>query len=155
VRWLYGDPDELDRLAGLLRARATAVRQVADDQLRRAQAARWASVSADSYRDRLVADRAAADRAAEHLEQAAATLQVHAQEVRHLLASIAHAEREITDWFSHKTRELVGAIGSAVNHLIHGEPPWSGWPYTPQSLPAPGSKEWLNASQFMRRQGVL
>jgi hypothetical protein len=155
VRWLYGDPDELDRLAGLLRSRAAFVRQVTEEQVQRAQTAEWVSVSADSYRERLVRDRRAADRAAEHLEQAAAALQAHAQEIRQLVAAIHHAEEEITDWFAAKTRDLVSTVGSAVNRIVHGDLPWSGWPYTPQSLPPPGDKQWLDASRFMRRQGAL
>ncbi|MGH3680852.1 MAG: hypothetical protein ACRDT2_11475 [Natronosporangium sp.] len=36
---LYGDPDELDRLAAVLRARAEGVRQAATEQANRALAA--------------------------------------------------------------------------------------------------------------------
>jgi hypothetical protein len=152
---LYGDPDELDRLAQWLRSRADVVRRAADEQVRRAQMAEWVSVAANSYRRQLVRDRQAADRAADHLERAAAALHAHAEEIRQLLAAIAKAEKEITHWFAAKTRELVSAVGSAVNRIIHGDAPWSGWPYTPQSLPPPGDKEWLDVGHFMRRQGVL
>lgn len=155
MRFLYGDPDELDRLARVLRARAAAVRQAAQDQVTHAAAARWVSTSAEAYREQLARRRIEADRAADGLEAAAAALQVHAQEVRDLLASIARIEQEVTDWFSQKARQLVDAVSSVVNRVVHGDLPWSGWPYTPQSLPPPGDKRWLDVGQFMRGQGVL
>jgi uncharacterized protein YukE len=154
VRFIYGDPDELDRLAGRLRSRADGIRRLTDDQVTRGNAAHWQSVSAQTYRDRLARDRAEAERVAEHLEQAATALQAHAQEIRQLLAQIAHAEQEVTDWFGRKAREAISAVGSIVNQVIHGDLPWSGWPYTPQSLPPPGDMKWLEVGQFMRRQGV-
>jgi hypothetical protein len=112
-------------------------------------------VSAQTYRDRLAGDRAEAARAAEHLEQAAAALQAHAQAVRDLLATIERTEHEVSEWFSSKAKEALSAVGSVVNRVVHGDMPWSGWPYTPHSLPAPGDMRWLEVGQFMRRQGVL
>lgn len=155
MRFLYGDPDELDRLAHKLRGRADAVRYETEDQVLRASAAQWVSTAAEAYRRQLASRRKDAARAAEELEQAAAALQAHAQEVRDLVARIARIEQDVTEWFSNKARELVDAVGSAIRRIAHGDLPWSGWPYTPQSLPPPGDKGWLDVGAFMRRQGVL
>jgi hypothetical protein len=102
VRFIYGDPDELDRLAGRLRSRADGVRRITDDHVTRGNAAHWQSVSAQTYRDRLVRDGAEAERVAEHLEQAAAALQAHAQEVRDLVAIIERTEHEVSEWLAEK-----------------------------------------------------
>jgi ABC-type transporter Mla subunit MlaD len=155
MRFLYGDPEELDRLANRLRSQADAVRYHAEDQVRRAAAANWVSTAAQAFRDELARKRRDADRAAESLEQAATALQTHAQEVRQLVARIARIEQDVTDWFSRKAHEVVDAVGSVVRRIAHGDLPWSGWPYTPQSLPPPGDKDWLHVGDFMRRQGVL
>lgn len=152
---LYGDPDELDRLAGVLRARADAVRAESDQQVARAQASRWVSVSADAYRDRLAGRRGEAYGVAEGLEEAAAVLVGHAQEIRDRVAAIARIEQEVTDWFGRRATELADVVRSGVRRLVDGELPWSGWPYTPQSLPPRGDKGWLDVGQFMRGKGVL
>ncbi|HEX8630166.1 MAG TPA: hypothetical protein VF755_18565 [Catenuloplanes sp.] len=158
---LYGDPDALDRLAGRLRARATEIRQHADDHVRRGHAARWVSASARTYRDRVARDRTDADRAAAELERAAELLRAHAQEVRETLAMIARFEREATAWFERQARGLVDrvedavdAAGRTVRRLI-SDPPWSGWPIGPADLPAPGDRKWLDVGRFMQDKGVL
>lgn len=151
----YGDPDELDRLAGVLRARADEVRRRADEQLAEAQAAQWASISADAYRDRLAGRRAEAHDAADGLEQAAGVLAAHAQEVRERMAAIARIEEAVTSWFSRQAGEIVDGARSGVQQVLSGEPPWSGWRFTPQSLPPPGDKGWLEVGEFMRGKGVL
>jgi ABC-type transporter Mla subunit MlaD len=155
MRFRYGDPDELDRLAGVLRARAAAVRREAEDQVARAQAVRWVSTSAGLYRQRLAQRRAEADRVAENLEGAAAALRAHAQEVRELLAAIARAEHEVSEWFARTAREVADVVETVVRRVARGDLPWSGWPYTPQTLPPPGDKGWLAAGEFLRGRGVL
>jgi hypothetical protein len=155
VGFLYGDPAELDRLAGILRARAGAVRQAADGQVSRANAARWASDSARIYRDRLAGKRMQAYRAAEGLDEAAVALGAHARQIRDLLSAIAEAERDVREWFSRKAQEVADAVGPAVARIAHHEVAWSGWPYTPQSLPPPGDKGWLDVGRFMRGEGAL
>ncbi len=103
VRFAYGDPDELDRLAHKLRSCAADVRARADDQVRRSASAKWVSDAAEAYRNELAGRRVKADRAAGDLEQAAAALEAHAQEVRDRLARIARIEQEVSDWFSRKS----------------------------------------------------
>lgn len=151
----YGDPDELDRLAGSLRTRAAEVRDRADQQVTRAEAAQWVSVSARAYRDLLARRRTEAYEIADGLTAAAADLAAHAEEVRQRVAAIARIEQEVTDWFGRRAAELTDAIRTGVGRLLDGELPWSGWPYTPRSLPPPGDKGWLDVGDFMRRQGVL
>lgn len=158
---LYGDPDELDRLAGVLQARATQVRQHAADHVRQGQAVRWVSTAAQAYRDRIARDRADAERAAESLEQAAALLRAHAAQVRETLALIARFEREARAWFEGQARSLaervedaVDTAGRIVKDLV-GKPPWIGWPIGPDNLPGSGDMRWLDVGRFMRGQGVI
>jgi hypothetical protein len=151
----YGDPDELDRLAGVLRTRAADVRQRADEQVTRAQAAQWVSVSAEAYRDRLAGRHTEAYDTADSLERAADMLVVHAQEVRERIAAIARIEQAVTDWFGRRASEVADVVRSGVQRVLQGDLPWSGWPYTPQSLPPSGDRAWLDAGQFMRGKGVL
>jgi hypothetical protein len=96
------------------------------------------------------------------LEGAAAALRAHAQTVRERLAEIRRIEAAVTDWFARTERTLAAragdvmlAVGGTVRDLIHGDVPWGGWPYTPSSLPAAGSVDWLVAGEFFRAQGVL
>lgn len=154
----YGDPDELDRLAGVLRARADEVRRRADAQLTEAQAAQWVSISAAAYRDRLAERRAEAHQAADGLEQAADVLVAHAREVRERIAAIARVEEAVTGWFRRQAGEIgeiVDGVRAGVSQALSGEPPWAGWRFTPQTLPPPGDKGWLDVGEFMRGKGVL
>ncbi len=155
MRFAYGDPDELDRLACKLRSRAADVRTHASDQVRRAGSARWVSDAAEAYRNELAGRCRDADRAAAGLERAATALEAHAQEVRERLATISRIEQQVSDWFSRKAHEVKDAVEGLVRKVSDGEPQWSGWPYTPQSLPPTGDKRWLDVGEFMRRQGVL
>jgi uncharacterized protein YukE len=158
---LYGDPDALDRLAGRLRERAGEVRRHADEHVRSGQAARWVSVAAQTYRDRIGQDRQDADRVAAELERAADALCAHAQRVRETLALIARYEREATAWFERQAASLrdaaedvVDTAGRLVRKVVH-EVPWSTWPVGPHNLPAPGDMRWLEVGRFMRERGVL
>jgi LmbE family N-acetylglucosaminyl deacetylase len=158
---MYGDPDELDRLARRLSVRAADVRRHADDHVRQGQAAHWVSSSAQAYRDRVARDRVAADRVAAELEQAAAALRAHAQQVRETVATIARFEREATEWFEHQSRSVLhraeGAVDTAgrlVKHLV-ADAPWSTWPIGPHNLPSPGDMKWLDVGRFMRGKGLL
>jgi hypothetical protein len=116
-----GDPDELERLADLLMARAGQVHQRAADHLRQGYTARWMSVSADAYRDRIARDTAGCDRVAAGLEQAAAVLRKHAEQVRHVLALIAEFEHEVTGWFTRHANWLENAAG-VVSEAVGGPP---------------------------------
>ncbi|GAB1693502.1 WXG100 family type VII secretion target [Krasilnikovia sp. M28-CT-15] len=158
---MYGDPEELDRLAGQLRAHAAEVREHAADHVRQGQVARWVSSAAQSFRDRIVEDQREADRTAADLERAADLLQQHAQEVREKLALIAKFEHEVSAWFHHQVRSLrdeaeqvVDAAGRLLKRAVT-EPPWSGWPIGPTNLPPSGDMRWLEVGGFMRGQGVL
>jgi hypothetical protein len=151
----------LDELAGMLRARAAAVRENATDHVRRGQAARWVSAAAQAYRDRVAADAADVERAAAGMEKAAAVLQAHADEIRERLALIARYEREATAWFESQARSLADRVedvldeaGRTVRRLV-ADPPWTTWPIGPQSLPASGDMRWLEVGAFMRGQGAI
>ena len=152
---LYGDPDELDRLAAQLLEHAARARQHAADHARRAQNTRWVSTAADACRARLAADRTDVDRATERLEQAAAALRAHAQQVRHTVVLIARYEREVTDWFAHQLSSLGHGLESAGRTLSRAGAPWLSWPIGPHNLPAPGDRRWLEVGTFLRGQGVL
>ena len=88
---MYGNPDELDRLAAQLRQRAEVVRMSGRHHERVGQAARWVSTSASAYRSVASQDRARTDVAADALDAAAAALSRHADTVRERIAMIAHA----------------------------------------------------------------
>jgi hypothetical protein len=157
----YGDPAELDRLAGQLRQHAAEVRRRATDHVRQAQAARWVSAAAQAYRNRVAEDRSAAGRAAVELERAGNLLHAHADEVRARLALIAMFEREATAWFAHRATSLmdsaenvVDPAGRFVTKLLH-DAPWSTWPIGPHNLPPSGDRRWLEVGGFLRGQGVL
>jgi hypothetical protein len=159
---IYGDPDELDAVARRLTQRAMIVRQHADDHVRRGQAARWVSTSAQAYRDKVAADRIVTDQAAAEMERAAAVLRAHAQDVRERVAMIARYEREATAWFDrqarsllHRTEDVVTTAGHVIEKAVSGEPPWSRWPFGPLNLPVPGDLQWLEVGQFMRREGAI
>ncbi|MEN3360975.1 MAG: hypothetical protein V7637_4957 [Mycobacteriales bacterium] len=160
----YGDPDELDRLAGQITAAATHVRDQAGQARNKAGTTQWQSTAATAFRGQVDRDAAAVEKSAEALDQAAAALRAHAATVRARIAEIRAIEHAVTDWFVREGRALENAASAAWHAVTHpGEtirrlipdPPWHSWPYTPQSLPAPGDKEWLEVGQFMRGQGVL
>lgn len=157
---MYGDPDELDKLAAQLRSRAAQIREHAADHVRLSSRARWVSTAADTYREKVRQDREKADRAADELNRAAALLEAHAQEVRETIARIARIERETVDWFqrqahglAEKAEHIVDTVADSVKRVI--QEPWSGWPYRPDKLPPPGDRQWLEVGDFMRRQGAI
>jgi DNA anti-recombination protein RmuC len=158
---LYGDPDRLDELARVLRARADVVREHATDHVRQGQAAHWVSAAATTYRERVHQDAAKAEHAAETMEKAASLLCAHADEVREKLALIARYEHEATAWFESQARSVADRVDSLVDEVGHllkrvvTEPPWSGWPIGPLSLPATGDMRWLEVGAFMRGQGAI
>ncbi|MBF9128573.1 hypothetical protein I0C86_06165 [Plantactinospora sp. S1510] len=154
---MYGDPDELDRLAVRLRQRAAEVREQAADHQRRGQAARWVSVSAQAYRDQVGRDRARADRIADELDAVADATVAHAQEVRETIALIARIEEQVTDWFAgavERLKDLAPLVGGPLLKAAV-EAPWAHWPVQPGNLPAPGDRRWLEIGDFMRGRGVL
>jgi hypothetical protein len=160
----YGDPDELDRLAGQIAAAAAHVREQASQARSKASATQWQSTAATGFRGQVDQDAAALERSAEQLDQAAAVLRGHAATVRARIAEIRAIEHAVTDWFGREARALEQAANNAWHAVTHPgetirrlipEPPWQNWPYTPQSLPAAGDKEWLEVGQFMRGQGML
>ena len=110
---MYGDPDELDRLAGQLRARAEDVRGVARDHEQQAAAAHWVSASADALRARVSEDTAAAYDTADQMDAAAETLVQHAQTVRERIAELtamAEAAREWTEQQLRRGGELLEGV---------------------------------------------
>ncbi|MGH3683883.1 MAG: WXG100 family type VII secretion target, partial [Pseudonocardiaceae bacterium] len=166
----YGDPDELDHLAGQIERRAEEVRDHASGMDARARAMRWKSVAADRARETVTGDRRNLDETAQRLDEAAALLRRHAQNVRETIAEIKQIEQAVTAWFSKAIVEfnnavaeftnLVNDVARGVVHWITGEQPepprepWQGWPHQPHNLPASGDKQWLQVGEFMRKQGV-
>ena len=137
------------------------MRHQADDYVRAGQTANWESAAAQEYRDRVAHDSARLHKAADALDDAAAALIAHAQNVRETLAEIARIERVATDWFEDKARALRDEAANAfdaakrgISILIH-EAPWKDWPIGPLNLPAAGDKGWLDVGHFLRGQGVL
>ncbi|MGI5145120.1 WXG100 family type VII secretion target [Plantactinospora sp. CA-294935] len=154
---MYGDPDELDRLAGRLRQRAAEVRERAADHERQGQAARWVSVSAQAYRDQVGRDRRQADQVADELDAVADAVVAHAQEVRELIALIARIEEQAKAWFAataERMKELAPLVGGPLMKAAM-EAPWAGWPVQPGNLPASGDQRWLEVGDFLRGRGVL
>ena len=167
----YGDPDELDRLAGQIGRYAEHVRTRGNEMTARASVMHWKSVAADRAREVVAGDHRQLEEAARGLEDAAALLRRHAQEVRETLAKITMFEREVTSWFDsatkafntavHEFNDLVSDIAHGVKQLFGGGqpeppiPPWQGWPHQPGTLPPPGDMRWLDVGEFMRRQGVI
>ncbi|MGH3831162.1 MAG: WXG100 family type VII secretion target [Pseudonocardiaceae bacterium] len=167
----YGDPDELDRLARQIGRYAEHVRTRGSEMAARASVMQWKSVAADRARDVVTGDHRQLDEAAHRLDEAAALLRRHAQEVREAIAKIQMFEREITGWFDSALKSFNQAVrefGDLMSDIAHGvahwfgggqpeppTPPWQDWPHQPSNLPPPGDKRWLEVGAFMRKQGVI
>lgn len=116
----YGDPDALDAVAAELGRRARSVREATDRHRRAGVRARWVSEAASAYRGQMAADCVAVDAAADAMDDAAAALRRHADEVRERQAAIAHAEREVRAWLAgqaDRVGELAGDVGDVVAEL--------------------------------------
>lgn len=167
----YGDPDELDRLAGQIGRHAEDVRTRGSEMEARASAMRWKSVAADRAREVVTGDHRQLEETAQRLDEAAALLRRHAQEVRETIAKITMFEQAIVSWFDSAIKafgqavgefeDLVSGIARGVIHWFGGgqpeppTPPWRDWPHQPETLPPPGDKRWLDVGEFMRKQGVI
>ncbi|WP_026423407.1 WXG100 family type VII secretion target [Actinokineospora inagensis] len=168
----YGDPDELDRLAGQVEQRAEEVRRHGATMVGQASAMRWKSIAADRCRAAVADDRKALDTVATRLDEAAAALRKHAQQVRELIAAIKHIADTVVNWFHSavdRFNQAVDRFNQAVSDMAHAvanglgfggpapqppRPPWEGWQYQPGNLPPAGDKQWLDVGQFMRARGV-
>jgi hypothetical protein len=170
----YGDPDELDRIAAQIEQRADRVRTRAGDMDNQATAMRWKSVAADRCRETVSGDRRDLEDVARRLDEAAALLRGHAQQVREMIAKIKQIEQAVVGWFNsaidrfnqavdsfkHAVGDVVDSVG---NFLGFGGgdppeppvPPWQNWPHQPGNLPPSGDKGWLEVGEFMQKQGVL
>jgi hypothetical protein len=170
---LYGNPDELDRIAGEICKRTEFVRGRADEMHGKAQGMRWQSVAADRCRETVGGDKRRLFEAAEGLDEAAAMLRRHAQTVREMIAAIKRIMETVTGWFKSAIdtfNRAVDAFNNAVKDIADGvadtlgfgggqppqppQPPWSGWKWGPDNLPPQGDKAWLEVGDYMRRQGV-
>jgi uncharacterized protein YukE len=89
----YGDPDELDRLAGRLTAAAGHARDRATDVRAAAGRTTWRGPAAEAFAASVAREAAVVDRAADELDDAAAALHRHADAVRAHLARLLAAER--------------------------------------------------------------
>ncbi|EWC60573.1 hypothetical protein UO65_4145 [Actinokineospora spheciospongiae] len=168
----YGDPDELDRLAGQIEQRAEEVRKHGRDMDTQARGMRWKSIAADRCRETIAADRKKLDATADKLDAAAAALRQHAQQVRELIAAIKRIGEQVVNWFNgaiDRFNQAVESFKNAVADVARGvgdalgfggdspqppRPPWEGWKYQPNSLPPFGDKQWLDVGEYMRAQGV-
>ena len=168
----YGDPDELDRLAGQIEQRAEEVRKHGKQMVTQAQAMRWKSIAADRCRETIAEDQKKLDATAEKLDNAAAVLRQHAQQLRELIAAIKRIGEAVVNWFNgaiDRFNRAVESFKDAVADMARGvgnalgfggdspqppRPPWEGWKYQPGNLPPFGDKQWLDVDQFMRAQGV-
>jgi hypothetical protein len=155
---VYGDPEELERLARRLRTRAGLVRQGAADQVRAGERAHWVSAARQAYRQVAVRDGRDVEAAAERLEAAAAALARHAEAVRERLAAIARAEAAVRSWLGDRLRQaeaardlvartVTGELDAAVRQLA--QDPWVGLPFDPQRLPGPGEAGWLDVHRML------
>ncbi|OLR90878.1 WXG100 family type VII secretion target [Actinokineospora bangkokensis] len=168
----YGDPDELDRLAGQIEQRAEEVRKHGKQMVDAAQAMRWKSEAADRCRETVAGDRKRLDEIADKFDAAAAILRKHAQTVREMIAAIKRIGEQVVSWFNSaidRFNRAVEGFKQAVADMARGvgnalgfggeqptppRPPWEGWKYQPGNLPPFGDKEWLQVGDFMRAQGV-
>src|SRR2546421_4880481 len=96
----YGDPDELDRIAGEIEKHAERVRTRGGELDTRAEAMQWKSVAADRCRETVHGDRRSLDEIAQRLDEAAAVPRKHAQEVRELIAEVKQIEEGVVGWFN-------------------------------------------------------
>jgi hypothetical protein len=137
---VYGDPAALDALASELSQRARSVRVAADEHRRDGARARWVSEAASVYRRQLATDCAAVDAAADAMDEAAALLRRHADEIRDRLAAIARAEREVRAWLADQASR-VGEFADDVGALLG-------------ALPEAGADAWRNVSGRLTRLGA-
>jgi hypothetical protein len=118
VSFWYGDPDDLDRLAGRLAADAQQVRDAATGAVRAAQAAHWVSASAQRYRDVVADDARKARDVADGLDRAAVLLRAHADQLREIGSTLARLEHSAADWFRRHLGEL--SLSRAQAELVPG-----------------------------------
>lgn len=159
----YGDPDALDALARQLERDAGAVRDRARAVTAAARGTAWRGDAADAFRRTVDEDADHLLRAAAELDEAAAAMRRHADEVRAQLARIRALERAVAGWFDDQLGRLRAAADAALDALqdplgtlksVVSDPPWSSWPWRPDRLPAPGDKAWLEVGDFLRGRGV-
>ncbi|MFI7589845.1 hypothetical protein ACIB24_22470 [Spongisporangium articulatum] len=141
---MYGDPDELERLAVGIREQAQGVREQAQARLQRSEQATWASSAAEEWRQRVREETTHANTSADTLDEAAQALIAHAAEVRERLAAIAAAEKAVTGWFKDRWNDLERVASTATGDAVRGietaaQELRDGW----ASLPPPGDARWL------------
>jgi uncharacterized protein YukE len=170
---MYGNPDELDRIAGEIEKRAEGVRGRAKEMDDKARGMVWQSVAAERCRETVGADKRQLEKAADGLTEAAASLRRHAQEVRELIAMVKRISEAVVGWFTSaidRFNRAIDAFNQAVRDFANGvadvlgfgggqppqppQPPWTGWKWGPDNLPPAGDKAWLEAGEYLRGQGV-
>lgn len=159
----YGDPDVLDAHARRLTADAHGVRARARALESHVGQLRWQGDGADAFRATVEQDAGRLRGAAAELEEAAAAMRAHAAEVRARLAQIRALERAVSGWFDDQLRALQSAaraVADAVSDSLGAvrravaDPPWSGWAWRPDTLPAAGDKAWLEVGDYLRGRGM-
>lgn len=159
----YGDPDALDAHARLLAADADGVRARARALESSVAQMRWQGEGAQAFRRTVEGDADHLHRAARELDEAASAMRAHAADVRARLAQIRALERAVAGWFDDQLRSLqdaARAVADAVTdplgavRRVVADPPWSGWAWRPETLPAAGDKAWLQVGDYLRGRGV-
>ncbi len=159
---MYGDPDELERIARRMRTDAAQLRTTVGDHHRRVEATHWVSTAADRMRDQVRGHERALNEAADAMVDAAAALEAHAQTVRERLHAIAEFEERVKGWFSSAAatgksivEKVADEAGNLVERVIHQPPIWQHWSVTPSTLPPPGDMRWLEVGSYLSTKGVL
>ena len=138
----YGNPDNLDQLAGSISVLAERVRDHTWSLVQRTSAIQWESTAADLFRQRVDLNATRLADTATELDAVAAVIRVHAQTVRQHLQEIHRIEQTVTSWLA------------AAPHLAEDAAEGAALPVLAR-LPAPGSKEWLHVGDTLRRMGVV
>lgn len=149
---MYGNPEELDRLAAALHTQAEGVRDQVRARLAQSEGATWRSAAADAWQERVRQETRQGLATADRMDEAAAALAAHAERCREVLAEIAAVEERVRGWFTDRWRDLQGAgrevaegADAAVRDLGRGL----------SQLPPSGDVRWLEVPGLLSRGGPL
>ena len=136
---MYGDTEAIRGLARTLRGQGTTLRAEATHLLAQAEAVPWQGLAADAMRARVRAQVGALRRTADLADDAARSLDHHADEVDRVKALIAAIERKVMALVDAARDRLAGLAGLAasvlpdpVDELLDRFVP-----------PPPGHRDWL------------
>jgi hypothetical protein len=133
---MYGDTEAIRGLARTMRGQGTTLRSEATRLLARAEAVPWQGFAADAMRARVRGQVGALLRTAELADDAARSLDHHADEVDRLKALITAIEHKVMAMISAARDRLAGLVASVlpdpVDELLDRFVP-----------PPPGHRDWL------------